>query len=146
MFKKILCPVGFDGNSLEALAMAAEFARRDDAMLYVVHALPPVDPLVISAQLIFKREEELAREKLEEICKEGLDGIRHERIMRTGNAAHEIIAAAADLKTDLIVMATHGRTGVPHLFLGSVAERVVREAPCPVLTVRAGKTKVLKAA
>lgn len=68
------------------------------------------------------------------------------RIMRTGNAAHEIIAAAADLKTDLIVMATHGRTGVPHLFLGSVAERVVREAPCPVLTVRAGKTKVLKAA
>ena len=56
--------------------------------------------------------------------------------VRIGSPAAEIIAAARDLRADLVCVGTHGRTGLAHLFLGSTAEKVVRESPCPVLTVR----------
>ena len=71
---------------------------------------------------------------------EALRGQSHFR-KRRGNAAPEIIKTACDLDADLILISTNGRTGLPQLFLGSVAERVVRESPCPVLTVRALKQK-----
>jgi len=62
-------------------------------------------------------------------------GIELETVLKSGHAAEEIVAAAEELEADLLVMATHGRTGVPHLVLGSVAEKVLREAPCLVLTI-----------
>ncbi len=62
--------------------------------------------------------------------------IRFELVARKGEAVREILRAIADLGVDSVVIATHGRTGVGRLLLGSVAEKVVREAPCPVLTVR----------
>ncbi len=65
-----------------------------------------------------------------------LSDVEHETVLRIGNPAEEIIKAEHDYGADLVVMATHGRTGVAHLVLGSVAERVVRESTCPVLTIR----------
>jgi nucleotide-binding universal stress UspA family protein len=63
-------------------------------------------------------------------------GVDSETVTRLGHPSEEIVAAAKDFDVDLIVLATHGHTGLKHLLLGSTAERVVRLAPCPVLTVR----------
>ncbi len=136
-FKKILCPVDFDDNSLQALAMAIDLARQQDAKLFVLHAVPPVDPLVVSAPIVFARKREEAHKNLNQMAEKNLKDVKHETMLRVGHPAAEIIAAVNETDADLVVMATHGRTGVSHLVLGSVAERVVREAPCPVLIVRA---------
>lgn len=136
-FKKILCPVDFDDNSVEALAMAMDLARQHDAKLFLFHAAPPVDPLIVSAPIVFAREKEDARKNLNQMAESHLKDMKHETMLRVGHPAPEIIAAVSETGADLVVMATHGRTGVSHLVLGSVAEKVVREAPCPVLIVRA---------
>jgi len=81
--------------------------------------------------------EKVSREKLQKIAQERLHGgIHHEILTRVGDAAKSILETAEEVGAELIVMATHGRTGISHFFLGSVAERVVREALCPVLTIR----------
>jgi universal stress protein A len=136
MFKRILCPIDFDGNSLEALRMARDLASREQASLYVLHVIPPTNPTVISAPLIAHRSEEDARTELREIAKKELGGVDHHTVLRGGHPAKEILSAEEEVEADLVVMATHGRTGVSHLVLGSVAEKVVRESACPVLTVR----------
>ena len=136
-FKKILCPVDFDDNSVEALAMAMDLARQHEAMLFLLHAAPPVDPLVVSAPIAFARKKEEAHKNLNQMAEKYLKDTKHETMLRVGHPASEILAAVNETGADLVVMATHGRTGVSHLVLGSVAERVVREAPCPVLIVRA---------
>jgi len=136
MFKRILCPVDFDGNSLDALRTAIYLAQREQSKLYLLHVIPPTDPSIVSAPFLAHRTEERARIELEKIEKSELTGLDHEMLVRFGRPASEIIAAEADVKADLVVMATHGRAGVSHLVLGSVAEKVVRESPCPVLTVR----------
>jgi nucleotide-binding universal stress UspA family protein len=78
-----------------------------------------------------------ARKRLDDL----LDSVDHQRlrarpIVKVGDPLRQVVAYARDEAMDLIVLGTHGRSGVAHLFLGSVAERVVRTAPCPVLTVR----------
>jgi len=135
-FKRILCPVDFDDNSVKALAMAIDLARQHDAQLLLVHSAPPVDPLVVSAPIVFAREKEEARKNLNQMAEKYLKDTRHETMLRVGHPAPEIVAAVNETGADLVVMATHGRTGVSHLVLGSVAEKVVREAPCAVLIVR----------
>jgi universal stress protein A len=81
--------------------------------------------------------EKVSKEKLQEIAQERLKGgIRYEILTRVGDAAKSILEVAEEVGAELIVMATHGRSGISHFFLGSVAEQVVREAPCPVLTLR----------
>jgi universal stress protein A len=70
------------------------------------------------------------------VQKLGLDSLRPKTEVRIGAPAAEIVGAAGDLKVDLLCIGTHGRTGLAHFLLGSVAERIVRHAPCPVLTVR----------
>jgi universal stress protein A len=138
MFKRILCPVDFDSNSVEALRMAVDLARQHSAKILLFHAASPVSQLVVSAPFVAAREKEEARRNLEKLADENLKGIDHETSLRVGHPAPEILSAVTELGADLVVMATHGRTGVSHLVLGSVAEKVVREAPCPVLIVRAG--------
>jgi nucleotide-binding universal stress UspA family protein len=76
------------------------------------------------------------QQKLEEIAGRHLHDIRYEILITRGDAAERVTNAQSALGVDLIVMGTHGRRGVPRFFLGSVAERVVREAACPVLTIR----------
>ncbi len=136
MFQRILCPVDFDDNSTEALRLARRLALRDEGKLYVLHVVPPTDPLVVSAPLVAQQRESDARTGLKRTSENELKGVEHETLLRHGHPAEEVVKAAQELKADLVVMATHGRRGLSHLVLGSVAEKVVRESTAPVLTVR----------
>jgi len=134
-FDKILCPVDFDGNSLLALKIATELAQERKAILHLLHVVEmPPGPEVA---LPIGKMEAAARTKLELLAAERVDGKAHYEIkVMMGDPGVEVLQAAKRLGADLIVMATHGRKGLRRLVLGSVAERVIREAPCPVLTVR----------
>jgi universal stress protein A len=132
-FEKILCPVQFEQNSAAALRYAYALTR-PDSRLYVLYVIPEVDSAVVEH---YPSTLELARECLENFVREQPGGsAKVELLVRTGNPSEIIVNAARELAADIIVMATHGRRGIAHLVLGSVAERVVREATVPVLTIR----------
>ncbi len=140
-FKTILCPVDFDDNSLAALALATRVAAEHESTLYLLHVVPIIATLgsSVSAYSTHGPVQEAARKKLESIAGESLGKVKHEvalRVAPVAETAEAVIEAAEELRPDLIVMATHGRSGLSHLLLGSVVEKVVRRAPCPVLTVR----------
>jgi len=145
MFLRILSPVDFHENSLAALQYTAQFARQYDATVYLLHVIP-TDELHLHREVYRPTEgggadirwaEKVSKENLQAIAQKHLSGgIRHEILTRVGDAAKSILETAEEVGAELIVMATHGRTGIAHFFLGSVAEQVVREAPCPVLTIR----------
>ncbi len=134
-FKKIICPVDFDANSPLALRAALDLAGDRGALMVLMHVVPiPPGPEVA---LPFGKMEEEARTKLEKLAREKIDGRAvYEVEVTMGDPGVEILRAAKRHRADLIVMATHGRKGLRRLVLGSVAEKVVREAPCPVLTVK----------
>jgi acetoin utilization protein AcuB len=139
-YRRILSPIDFDDNSLAALDVAAQIARDNDGMVLLFHVVPlivaPTDmPTYVD---IYKGQEEAAREKLKEIAGKRLRGVRHELLTHMGDPAGAILSAARRHAADLIVMATHGRRGLSRVVLGSVAELVLRNAPCPVLCVRRG--------
>jgi nucleotide-binding universal stress UspA family protein len=138
IFKKILCPVSFDANSIAALDVAVDLAEGGATiyLLHVVSATPiPATPVPLEP---FPQTEHDARLKLEEIARSHLQGkVKYQIVTRSGDPARVVVDVLEEVGADSIVMATHGRTGVSHFFLGSVAERVVRESPQPVLTVRA---------
>ena|SRR5208283_4962757 len=131
-FNRILCAIDFESNSLKALALAKQIASENDAELYVIHVCPALAiPLTtVSAA------EGAAQGRLQEVATRQLGGVPHELLVTTGDAAERVTTVQAALGADLIVMGTHGRRGVPRFFLGSVADRVVRTASCPVLTLR----------
>jgi nucleotide-binding universal stress UspA family protein len=143
---RILVPVDFSDGSKAALAHALVFAKQFDGVVEAMHIWEP-SPYLAPSQLIWLQgepkayadhiQEELA-EQLDNVVKEvaGDDASRVEPTVRAGYASHNIIKALDEGDFDLVVMGTHGRTGLKHLLMGSVAERVVRMAPCPVLTVR----------
>ncbi len=138
LFTKILCPVSFDENSIAALDVACTLAQAKDAVIYLLHVVPtppvPVSPIPMEP---FPQTEHDARARLKELAQAHLAGkVRYEILALSGDPARLIIGTVEDVGADSIVMATHGRKGVSHFFLGSVAERVVRESPRPVLTVR----------
>jgi universal stress protein A len=149
--KNILAATDFSPVSDTALQYARELAHAFGANLHVVHvindfidALPPVyDPAFGNAQRALR---EAAREQLHTAATTGdlTKGTLAEHLMTASSPAAAILECAKDNAIDLIVMGTHGRGGVAHLLLGSVAERVVRTAPCPVLTVRHPAREVLK--
>ena len=106
IFNRILCPIDFDGNSLDALRLARRIAERDKATLYVLHVVPPQDPLVMSAPAITQRDEEHARTELQKVSNAELKGVDHEVLPRFGHPAEEIVAAESETKAELLVMAT----------------------------------------
>jgi nucleotide-binding universal stress UspA family protein len=136
--KTIVHPTDFSEHSDYALRVACALARDYGARLVVAHVMslrmynsPEVGPLVPEPAVI---EDEL-RERLHSLRPSDPAVAVEYRLCR-GDAATEIIALAQEVKADLIVMGTHGRTGVGRLLLGSVAEAVLRRAPCPVLTLK----------
>jgi len=137
MFKKILCPVAFNDNSIAALDYARALALESGAMLYVMNVVfLPLETLEPRPAV----SEEPSRLALDKLARERFHGkVRYKLLVRIGQPAELISQTAEELDVDLIVMATHGRTGVSHLFLGSVAEHVVRTATRPVLTIRPGR-------
>jgi universal stress protein A len=143
-FERILVPVDFSEHSKEALRTAVGMARLNEGSITLVHvyepavyALPDGNILLTPAQferLIRELEQYLEASK-QEAMKLGAASVDSHLLQVF--AAGEIVAYAKAANSDLIVMGTHGRTGPKHLLLGSVAERVIRAAHCPVLTIKA---------
>lgn len=139
--KKILVSLDFSAPSKKALRYAVPLAERFDASLCLLHVLEPPSlvndlrnvPLVVSDAAVLNR----LHHKLVILARQEIKPLIHVNpLVRVGRPSHEIVTAAKDLNVDLIVIATHGHTGLKHVVLGSTAERVVRHAPCPVLVVR----------
>ncbi len=141
--KCILCPVDFSETSDQALAYATELARQFQAGIKLLHVIQlPAHPMDTNDLMPLEDfETEYAarfQAQLEGLVQRERDkGVEVEGLQTTGIPHDEIIHAAEELNADLIVMGTHGRTGLAHFLIGSVAERVVRMSPLPVLTVRA---------
>ena len=139
--KEILVPIDFSEPSLKALKYAVAFAEQFGAHVALLHVVEPVvvpDFAYVPLAMDNDRIAAGAKNKLEQMCKKDGLGRRlvQKKLVRTGSPFREITDTARRLKADLIVIATHGYTGLAHALLGSTAERVVRHAPCPVLTVR----------
>lgn len=140
-FKKILCPIDHSDCSKEALKYAVTFAMKDEAKLYLLHIIDIRsfnDSLVAMSHQIPDEEtlEQLRIKLLDCIPEEIRDDMNVEAIVVQGIPFAEIISTAREKDIDMIVIGSHGRTGISHMMLGSVSEKVVRKAPCPVLTVR----------
>ena len=138
-FNRVLCAIDFGQGSLNALDLAGRIAVENDAALYLLHVCPTVavplgGPLTATPEV-----EEAERRKLGETAARYLAKIPHELLVVTGDSAQRIVDIQSALGADLVVMGTFARHGVPRFFLGSVADRVVRAAACPVLTVKAHK-------
>lgn len=147
--RRILCPTDFSEPACRAIKVAAEMAAADKAELILVHVVAPIpaldspsgapafdlagyqDELVRSAKLAL---EERRRRRVPE-------SVRSRAIVTIGDAAHEVTRLAKEEGVDLIVIATHGRTGWRERLFGSVAAKVVRLAPCPILTIPAEPEK-----
>jgi nucleotide-binding universal stress UspA family protein len=142
-WKRICCPIDFSDASRAAMEVAADLARRCGAQLVLLHAYPipgytfPDGSVVASPRMM---------QELAEQAERHLEDWRHdaENILggpvqgekAVGEPAAEIVSFAKGRAVDLLVLGTHGRTGIEHALMGSIAERVVRRAHCPVLTVR----------
>lgn len=149
-FRKILTTTDFSETSLEALPAAAELAGHFGGTLCLVHVLPVDTPTPWDippyadfglASLPLPEYEAQVRQEVERrlaqvAAKHVPVSVAVETIVARGDAATEIQRIAKDRGIDLIVIATHGWTGWRHLVFGSVAERVLREAPCAVLSIR----------
>lgn len=142
-FQKILVATDFSPHSALALQLAADLSRRYDASVTLVHVYEPVVYAVPEGYQLFTEpqleelfvalQKQLAEQKQAALA---AGALRVETQLSKGFAASEICALAEQGRFDLIVLGTHGRKGLSHVVLGSVAERVLRTAPCPVLTVR----------
>jgi nucleotide-binding universal stress UspA family protein len=150
MIKRILVPVDFSDPSLRALDFAVELSRPLAAQVILLHAVEPVyypvagDMYGVGFDLgnVYDAIERAARTQLSELAaKLKARGVAVRTLLTLGTAHQVILDSAKKLKADLIVMSTHGRTGLSHVLIGSVAERVVRTAPCPVLTVPGRATR-----
>jgi universal stress protein A len=141
--KKILCSTDFSEPSYKGLEYAKDLAALFKAELAVVYVLPllphrPTDPNISFSipeyERILHKDSE---EKLDSIIQQRFsEGPKVRAIIGHGNAAKEIVRIAEEEKSDLIVIATHGLSGWHHFIVGSVAEKVIRTAPCPVFAVR----------
>ncbi len=146
--KKILIPTDFSEYSQHALKYAVALAESFKAKLYVMHvwehsmigapseAYP--QEIMIGAQ---KSEEEALKRLTDELRSKRIEA---EGVFVTGRVYVEIVTKAEELDVDLIILATHGRTGLSHMVFGSTAEKIVRLAPCPVLTVKHPEHEFLK--
>ena len=144
---KILLATDFSEDSTNALRFAEELSQKFGSEIIVLHVDQPLPPVMVSElgpavdagaiNQIAEDQRLAAQRELDSIVKRLRDGqIKARSLLRVGAPFLEIIHAAQTENADLIVLGTHGRTGLAHVLLGSVAERVVQKAGCAVLTVR----------
>lgn len=142
---RILAPTDFSPHAECAVRFACELAARFDAQLHLLHVLSDVavpagpDPMLIATMPpeYYREQEERSKQALERLVRD--DWPRPREVVaevRWGDPIDQIHGYAKDRQIDLVAIATHGRTGLAHVLLGSVAERIIREASCPVLTIR----------
>jgi nucleotide-binding universal stress UspA family protein len=139
--KKILCPIDHSDCSKEALKYAVSFAMKDEAKLYLLHVIDirsfDENLDTMNRQMPDNETMKQLKTKLFECVPEEIrKDMQVEALVVQGIPFAEIISIAKKNKVDMIVMGTHGRTGLAHIMIGSVSEKVVRKAHCPVLTVR----------
>ncbi len=140
-YKIILCPVDFDDNSMAALTHARRLAIDMGATIHLLHVLP-ILPMLADHGVevgVHAAAEQEAQRRLKDLVRRRLARTPveiHTRIAFVSEVPKTILAFARELAADLIVMATHGRSAIRQLFFGSVTEAVVRNAVCPVLTLR----------
>ena len=141
--KRILVPIDFSDSSAAALDYAVTLAKKFDAKLVLLHVVEPAvypDNYLMTPATLDEANQNListSRERLTTLKEEpSLQGLSVELLVRMGRAQSEIPDTAKATDTDLIVMGTHGHSGLKHVLLGGTAERVVRHSSCPVLTVR----------
>jgi nucleotide-binding universal stress UspA family protein len=138
-WQRILVPVDFSETSQSAVRQAVDLAASFRSSLILLHVgdraaadVATEFPLGLEASLL-----DAERERLLKVLTPAEQAQLHpEFVIVAGSPAHEIVRCADEREVDLIVMGTHGRSGVSHMLIGSVAERVIRSAPCPVLVVR----------
>jgi nucleotide-binding universal stress UspA family protein len=141
---RILVATDFSDASQQALRYAQGLAEAFKASLHVLHVLEDLaahawttEVYVAALPGVHEEMERQARERLDQIFDpDERARLQVQTVLRVGSPFVEVVRYARDEKMDLIVMGTHGRGAIAHMLLGSVAERVVRKAPCPVLTVR----------
>ncbi len=136
--REILVPTDFSPTSVHALDYAVPLARQMGGQITLLHVIDlPVLPQTVENLVIGDAMTSAAKERLEALAREKMPPpLLAKTLVRTGSSYQEITRLAQGLKSDLIILSTHGRTGFKRALLGSTTERVVRHAPCPVLTVR----------
>jgi nucleotide-binding universal stress UspA family protein len=139
--RRLLVPVDFSGSSLHALRYAVDLAAESGGSLTIVHVVPAdYGWLDIGRAEYRDLDKSLQKQAADELCALADANIPRKIAadlqVRTGRPAEEIVAAASEAKSELIVLSTRGLTGLDRYLIGSVAERVARLAPCPVLLMR----------
>jgi nucleotide-binding universal stress UspA family protein len=137
--QKVLFATDFSPASETALAVATALARAGGAELIIAHVEQP--PVLLGSEemmgSLYEINSDRARQQLERILPDA-DDVRYRHELRVGSPAEELAELAQQEQADLLVVGTHGRTTLTRLLLGSIAEALVRKAPCPVLTVKPG--------
>ncbi len=149
--KNILLPTDFSNTSLSAADYAVELAVKYGAKIHLLHVLEKTPPILairsldLSQEKIIKSFEEEGKKQLENAAKKIKKGktenFELELVLKKGIDYEQIVKYSKDHKIDIIVIATHGRTGLLHTLLGSVAEKVIRYAKCPVLVITPNRPK-----
>jgi nucleotide-binding universal stress UspA family protein len=135
--ERILVPIDFSDHSRAVLRVAESMARSERAEMILAHVVEPVQPIATTAPYphVETAMVEANRDKLHSISpSDPSTSFKH--CLKQGSAGKGIVEIAEEERVDLIVMGTHGRRGLSRLLMGSVAEEVVRHAPCPVLTLK----------
>jgi len=143
-YKKVLFCTDFSENADYAFEFAYGIAKRDEGLLYILHVIPH-SPFQDCAEGLVKREvleriekrieEDLDKNYKEHYVKKIGDGVPFEIVTKSGREDEEILKFAKQEKVDIIVMGTHGKTGIARVYFGSVAEKVFRRSPFPIFTI-----------
>jgi universal stress protein A len=147
MIKKILIPLDFSDHTDEIVSYGVQLARRFQAEVHLLHVIPNLDYFTpyesfLAAESLVSVQKDIETEVTKDLqaVAQKIEGVPVKQAIHSGVAFLEIIDYVRTEGIDLIVMGTHGRGGIEHILIGSVAEKVVRKSPCPVLTIRpAGK-------
>jgi len=141
-FKKILVPTDYSELSLAAIDYAVSFSQVFGARLFLLHTLDTIpvlalDALDLTTESVIYETEKNAKNDLHHFALTRIGNVSDlVEVVRRGIAEDQIVEFAKEERVDLIIMATHGRSGIAHVFMGSVAEKVVQHSPVPVLTVK----------
>jgi len=143
--KTILCPLDFYDSSSQVAGFCRMMAEKLGARVVAVYIAPRMNRY---AELYVEHEDldrvvnsilKGAKEKMDSFVAEHFSGLETKSVVRVGYAPEEILKAIEEEKADLVIMGTHGRRGINHIFFGSVAEKIVKSSPVPVTTVRPTK-------